>query len=231
MYSSNNFPITKWAEEDRPREKLILKGRSALSNAELIAILIGSGNKDQSAVDLCKTILSTFNNDLNQLGRLSIADLTQFKGIGEAKAIGIIAALELGRRRVSAHVKEKPKITSSQDAFQCLYASMEGLAHEEFKILLLNRNNRVVKIEQISQGGIAGTVVDPKIIFKKALDYGACSIILSHNHPSGNLRPSQADLKITKKLKEAGELLEVRVLDHLIISDKGYFSFLDEGLI
>ena len=210
---------------------MLLKGRSALSDAELIAILIGSGTGGTSAVDLAKQILSQYENDLNYLGRASIKGLMKFKGIGEAKAITIAAALELGRRRQTSQVKERPKITSSNDAYQCVYAAMEDLQHEEFKILLLNRNNRVTKIETISVGGVAGTVVDPKVIFKKALEEQASSIILTHNHPSGNLNPSQADIEITKKLVKAGKTLEINVLDHLIISDKGYYSFLDEGLI
>lgn len=231
MYDNTHFSIKQWAEEDRPREKLILKGRAALSDAELIAILIGSGSRSQSAVELSKQILSTHDNDLQTLGRLNIQDFQKFKGIGEAKAIAIIAALELGRRRQLTDVKEKPKVVSSNDAYQCIYSSMQDLNHEEFKILLLNRNNRVVKIETVSTGGIAGTVVDPKIIFKRALDAHASSIILSHNHPSGNLKPSKSDLDITKKLVRAGESLEIKVLDHIIISDKGYYSFLDEGLM
>lgn len=231
MYKNVHFSIKHWAEEDRPREKLLLKGRAALSDAELIAILIGSGTKNQSAVELSKNILLSYDNDLQSLGRLNINDFKKFKGIGEAKAITIIAALEIGRRRQLTDVKEKPKITSSQDAYQCIYSSMQDLNHEEFKILLLNRNNRVVKIETISTGGVAGTVVDPKIIFKRALDVHASSIILAHNHPSGNLHPSKADIDITKKIVQAGNTLEIKVLDHLIISEKGYYSFLDEGLI
>lgn len=210
---------------------MMLKGRSALSDAELIAILIGSGTGGISAVELAKQILSEYQNDLNDLGRATIKDLMKFKGIGEAKAITIVAALELGRRRQGTQVKSKPKITSSQDAYDCLYGEMEDLGHEVFKILLLNRNNQVTKLVTISTGGVAGTVVDPKVIFKKALEEQSSGIILSHNHPSGNLRPSQADLEITKKLVSAGKTLEINVLDHLIISDKGYYSFLDEGLI
>jgi DNA repair protein RadC len=229
--NNNYFSIKQWAEEDRPREKLILKGKQALSHAELIAILIGSGSTNLSAVELSKQILSSYDNDLNVLGRLSIKDFQKFKGIGEAKAITIIAALELGRRRQLTDVKEKPKITSSQDAYNCLYGTMEDLNHEVFKILILNRNNRVTKIEDISAGGVAGTVVDPKIIFKKALDANASSIILSHNHPSGNLKPSKADIDVTKKIAAAGLTLEIRVLDHIIISENGYYSFLDEGLM
>lgn len=231
MEYKKTFGIKQWAEEDKPREKMLLKGRNALSDAELIAILIGSGTGGISAVDLSKQILSQYDNDLNGLARSSIKDLMKFKGIGEAKAITIAAALELGRRRQATQIKDKPKITSSQDAYNCIYASMEDLQHEVFKILLLNRNNRVTRIETISVGGVAGTVVDPKVIFKKALDEQASSIILSHNHPSGNLQPSSQDLQVTKKLVQAGKTMEINVLDHLIISDKGYYSFLDEGLI
>ncbi len=228
---NNYFSIKQWAEEDRPREKLILKGKQALSHAELIAILIGSGSKKLSAVELSKQILSTHDNDLNNLGRLTITDLQKFKGIGEAKAITIIAALELGRRRQLTDVKERPKISSSKDAYNCVFSTMEDLNHEVFKILILNRRNLVTKIIEISAGGVSGTIVDPKIIFKKALDANASSIILAHNHPSGNLKPSTADIQVTKKIAAAGMTLEIRVLDHIIISDKGYYSFLDEGLM
>jgi len=228
---NNYFSIKQWAEEDRPREKLIIKGKQALSDAELLAILIGSGSRNLSAVELCKQILGEYDNDLNTLGRLSTADLQKYKGIGEAKAITIIAALELGRRRQLTDVKIKPKIVSSKDAYDCIYSTMEDLNYEVFKILILNRNNRVTKIIEISTGGISGTVVDPKVIFKKALDANASSIILTHNHPSGNLIPSQADREVTKKIIAAGEMLDIKVLDHLIISDSGYYSFRDEGLL
>ena len=210
---------------------MLLKGRASLSDAELIAILIGSGTGGISAVELAKLILSGFNQDLNALGRATIKDLINYKGIGEAKAITIVAALELGRRRQQTQVKEKPKITSSGDAYNCVYGTMEDLGHEVIKVLMLNRNNSGTKIETVSIGGVAGTVVDPKIVFKKALDAQASSIILCHNHPSGNLKPSQADLDLTKRLCAAGKTLDVNVLDHLIISDQGYFSFLDEGLV
>ncbi len=231
MTDKNPLNIKNWAAEDKPREKMLLKGKEAISDAELIAILIGSGTGGMSAVDLAKKILSTYSNDLNELGRISIKDLMKFKGIGEAKAITILSALELGRRRQMTQVKVKPKITCSQDAYNCVYPVMEDLTHEVFKILLLNRNNRVTKIETVSVGGVAGTVVDPKIIFKKALDEQASSIILAHNHPSGNLNPSQQDIAVTKKLVAAGKTLEINILDHLIISNQGFYSFLDEGLI
>jgi DNA repair protein RadC len=223
--------IKEWAAEDRPREKLLLKGKSALSDAELIAILLGTGTTTQSAVDLAKSVLQNAGNNLHDLARLSIKDLIKVKGIGEAKAITIIAALELGRRRRELEADEKPKIGSSKDAYDVLKSTMLDLPHEEFWVLLLNRANRVVKKNQISQGGVAGTVADPKIIFKMALEELASGIILAHNHPSGNLNASQADIDLTKKLKEAGKLLEIQVLDHLIIAGQKYFSFADEGLL
>ena len=231
MEPVSNITIKNWADQDRPREKMLLHGRQALSDAELVAILIGSGSRSVSAVELSKQILSRYDNDLNALGRLTIEDLQKFKGIGEAKAISILAALELGRRKQLTAVKEKPQITTSKDAYNCVYTSMEDLNYEVFKILMLNRNNKVTRIETISTGGVAGTVVDPKIIFKKAIDGYASSLILCHNHPSGNLKPSLADINITKKLVAAGQTLEIKILDHLIISDKGYYSFRDEGLI
>jgi DNA repair protein RadC len=223
--------IKNWAPEDRPREKLILKGKSALSDAELIAILLGTGTTTLSAVDLAKNVLQIAGNNLHDLARLTVKDLTKVKGIGEAKAITIVAALELGRRRKELESEEKPKIGSSKDAYDLLKAELLDIPHEEFWILLLNRANRVVKKNQISQGGVAGTVADPKIIFKMALEELASGIILAHNHPSGNLNASQADIDLTKKLKEAGKLLEVQVLDHLIIAGQRYFSFADEGLL
>lgn len=228
MYQ-NKFPINQWAEEDRPREKLVLKGKSSLSNAEILAIIIGSGNKKLTAVDLSKQILSHYKDDLQTLGKSSVKELQRFSGIGEAKAIAIVAALELGRRRQITNIKTKPKIVTSQDAYKCLKGTMEDLDHEVFKIILLNRGNRVMKIEVISIGGVSGTVVDPKVIFKKALEVQASSIILSHNHPSGNLTPSQADLSVTKRLIQAGDTMDIKVLDHIIISEKGYYSFADEG--
>ena len=231
MDYEKSLTIKFWAEEDQPREKMILKGKSSLSEAELIAIIIGTGTGGSSAVDLAKILLSLYSNDLNTLGRSTIQALMKVKGIGSAKAVKISAALELGRRKQLTQVKHKPKITCSEDAYQCLFAIMEDLNHEVFKILILNRHNQVLKIETISIGGVAGTVVDPKVIFKKALDFQASSIILSHNHPSGNLKPSQADISLTQKLVQAGKAIEINILDHLIISDKGYFSFLDEGII
>ena len=223
--------IKNWSPEDRPREKLILKGKSALSDAELLAILLGSGTKTMSAVDLGKKILQTVGNNLHQLARLTIKDLVKLRGIGEAKAITILAALELGRRRNELEEHEKPKIGGSADAYELLKSDLLDIPHEEFWVILLNRANRVVKKYQISQGGVAGTVADPKIIFKVALEELASGIILAHNHPSGNLKASQADVDLTKKLAAGGRLLEIQVLDHLIIAGQKYFSFADEGLI
>lgn len=223
--------ILSWAEEDRPREKLLLKGKAALTDAELIAILIGSGTKSLSAVDVAKQILGGAQNNLNELAKHSVKDLKKIKGIGEAKAITIVSALELGRRRKSEEFMEKVRISSSQDIYQLIKPELMDLQKEEFWIILLNRANRLIRKEQISSGGISGTVADPKIIFKAALDQYASSIILVHNHPSGNLKPSQADINLTKKMKEAGKLLEIPVLDHIIFSDEGYLSFADEGML
>jgi DNA repair protein RadC len=228
---TQNLTIKTWAEEDRPREKLSLKGKNVLSDAELIAILIGSGNRKESAVELSKKILASIKNDLNKLGKLSITDLTQFNGIGEAKAISIIAALELGRRRKHSEVEKKPEIKSSKDAYHVISDVLSDLPHEEFWVLYLNRKNEVIKKEHISKGGVSGTIADSKIIFKTAIEQLASAIILCHNHPSGNLKPSVADISLTKKLIEIGAILEVPVLDHLIIGEKDYFSFADENLI
>ncbi len=229
--SLNPLKIKNWSPEDRPREKLLLKGRQALSDAELVAILLGSGTTTTSAVELAKMVLQTVDNKLNELARLSIKDLTRVKGIGEVKAITIIAALELGRRKRDSDPEEKPRITGSRDVFEILKAHLLDIPHEEFWILLLNRANRVIKKHQISQGGVSGTVADPKIIFKVALGELASGIILAHNHPSGNLTASQADIELTKKLKEAGKLLEIQVLDHVIIAGQKYYSFADEGIL
>jgi DNA repair protein RadC len=223
--------IKSWAQEDRPREKLLLKGKASLSEAELIGILIGSGTPSLSAVDLAKLILNGSGNSLNELARLSIKDLIQFKGIGEAKAISIVAALELGRRRKETETTKKPKISSSSDAFELLKPELLDLNHEEFWILLLNRSNHVIKKQLISSGGVSGTVADPKLIFKAALEELASSIILVHNHPSSNLKPSEQDIKLTKKMTEAGKVLEIPVLDHLIFTNDAYFSFADEGIL
>lgn len=230
--NARKLPINQWAEDDRPREKLMNKGKGQLSKAELIAILIGSGSKNESAVELSKRILSTTDNNLAGLSRLSIRDFMQFKGIGEAKAISIVAALELGRRRREDDVLEnKNKISSSSDAYGIFYPEMSDLVKEEFWILLLNRANHLIKKIRVSEGGLSGTVADPKVIFKSALDNNASSIILGHNHPSNNLKPSQNDIDLTKKLVAAGKLLDISVLDHLIVGSDSFYSFADESLI
>lgn len=216
--------------EDRPREKMLTKGIRSLSEAELIAILIGSGSLDESAVEVSRRILASANNNLNELGKKNINDLKKFKGIGEVKAITIMAALELGRRRKESEPEEKPKVVTSADAAAIFKPLLSDLPHEEFWVLLLNRNNLVIDKMMVSQGGLSGTVIDVRIIFKMALDKLACSIILCHNHPSGNLMPSEADKDITKKIKEAGKHMDIPVLDHLIIGNDSYFSFTDEGL-
>jgi len=227
----NPLKIKSWSPEDRPREKLLIKGTPVLSDAELVAILLGTGTTTVSAVELAKRVLQTVDNNLHELARLSVKDLMKVRGIGEAKAVTIIAALELGRRRRDSDTEEKPRITGSRDVFDILKAHLLDIHHEEFWVLLLNRANRVIKKHQISQGGVAGTVADPKIIFKVALAELASGIILAHNHPSGNLTASQSDIELTKKLKEAGKLLEIQVLDHLIVGGQKYFSFADEGIL
>jgi len=222
--------IRSWAEEDRPREKLLQKGSHVLSDAELIAILIGSGVPGESAVDVAKTILKSVDNNLNELGKLSVKDLQRFKGIGEAKAISIVAALELAKRRRVAEVKEKEKIAGSKDVYEYFH-HLADLRSEEFWVMYLNRANKIITAQKISQGGITGTVADTRLIFKNALDHFACSIVLCHNHPSGNLAPSNEDKSLTQKIKQSGQLLDINVLDHLIISDTGYYSFADEGIL
>jgi len=226
---TTHFPITNWSEDDRPREKLMLKGKSVLSDAELIAILIGSGSRNESAVDLSKRILASADN-LNILGKMSISQLMNFKGIGEAKAITIIAALELGRRRRAEDAVELIKITSSKRVFEIMQPIIGELPHEEFWVLFLNNSNKVISKSQLSKGGISGTIVDVRLVFKVALENGATGLILCHNHPSGNLQPSDADRQITKKIKQAGDSLDVKVLDHLIITETKYYSFVDEGI-
>nr|MBS0038212.1 DNA repair protein RadC [Saprospiraceae bacterium] len=223
--------IKSWAAEDRPREKLMYNGVRSLTNAELMAILLGSGSRNQSALDLAKAILSSCNNDLDELGRYTLDDLTQFIGVGPAKAVTISAAVELGRRRKSTKSAEKDKITSSAEAFQLMRPLIADLKVEEFWALYLNRNNRVIKPKLISRGGVSGTVVDPKMVFQPAVQMLCSSIILSHNHPSGNLSPSNEDRLLTEKLARAGKHLDIAILDHLIVSHTGYFSFADEGLI
>jgi DNA repair protein RadC len=223
--------IKSWAEDDRPREKLMSKGLAALSNAEYLAILLGSGTVKLSAVDVGKLILQGVNDDLNELARLSIKQLCKFPGIGEAKAITIVAALELGRRRKEQGATKRTTITCSRDIYQLVRPHLMDLPHEEFWVISLNRANMVMRHTSISRGGVAGTVADPKMIFKEALENLASSIILVHNHPSGNRNPSAADIALTKKLKEAGSFLDMPVLDHLIYTDNGYYSFADEGML
>jgi DNA repair protein RadC len=223
--------IKSWAEEDRPREKLLLKGKHVLSEAELIAILISSGNAEETAVELSKRILSKVENNLHELSKMSVKELTEFKGIGEAKAISIVAALELGRRRKDSPAATRSKITTSRDAVEIFQPLLGDHHHEEFWILFLNRANLVMGKQQISLGGISGTVVDPKVIFKAALDSKASSIILCHNHPSGNIKPSDADIRLTKNLAEAGKVLEISVLDHVIVTQNSFYSFADEGMM
>lgn len=227
----SSFPITNWAEDDKPREKLMLKGKLALSDGELIAILIGSGNRNESAVELSKRILASVDNNLNALGKLSIQQLMTFKGIGEAKAISIIAAMELGRRRRGEEAVELKKITSSKSIFEMMQPIIGELSHEEFWIIYLNNSNKVISKSQLSKGGITGTVVDTRLVFKSAIENGAVSVILAHNHPSGTLVASEADKQITKKIKLAGESLDIKVLDHLIVTETNYFSFADEGIL
>jgi DNA repair protein RadC len=226
-----NLSIKEWSLEDRPREKLLAKGISSLSDSELIAIIIGSGTRDESAVQLSKRILGSVQHNLNELGKLSIDDLQKHKGIGEAKAIGIVAALELGRRRRLTESINRDKIASSHDVYQIFHPLLADLPHEEFWILLLNRSNKIVDRQKISQGGISGTVTDVRLMMKAALDKLASSIVLIHNHPSGNAKPSDADIAITQKVKESGKLMDITLLDHIIVTDGGYFSFADEGLI
>ncbi|WMN12710.1 DNA repair protein RadC [Marivirga salinae] len=223
--------IKSWAEADRPREKLLTHGRTVLSDAELIAILIGSGTQALSAIDVGKNILSAVNNDLNHLAKFSVKELMKFRGIGQAKAISIIAALELGRRRKESAVQEKPKIISSQDAYELLKAVMLDLNHEEFWVIMLNRANRVIRMKRVSSGGISGTVADVKVIFKEAIDQMASALILAHNHPSGNRNPSDQDIRLTRKMKESGQLLDIPVLDHIIFTEDKYYSFADEAML
>jgi len=229
MSEAGKLNIKAWAEEDRPREKLLAKGRTALSDSELLAILIGSGTTEKTAVDLCKEILASVGNNLDKLARLGVKDLMRFKGIGEAKAITIVAALELGRRKKDSGEEPIKKITSSKDAFDYLKPWMIDLNHEVFFVILLARNNTIIKHELISSGGISGTIVDAKLIFKSAIDNLASGIILAHNHPSGNLKPSEQDISLTKRIKAGAALLDLTILDHLIFTNKDYFSFADEG--
>jgi DNA repair protein RadC len=231
----NKYPdklsILNWAEEDRPREKLVLKGKSTLTEAELIGILIGSGTSSLSAVDLARLILKKVDYKLHRLARLTVSDLMKFKGIGQAKAVSIVTAFELGRRRTEEEPYPRIQITSSRKAYEALKPVMVDQGQEVFWVLILDRANQVMGKQQVSMGGISGTIADPRVIFKIALDYKASSLILAHNHPSGNLKPSEADIRLTKKLKDAGKMLDIPVLDHIIFTDHSYTSFADEGLL
>lgn len=227
----NRLAINKWAEDDRPREKLIQKGNKAISNAELIAILIRTGSREQSAVDLAKHMLDRVGNNLNELAKMSVSEMCRFPGIGETKAATILAALELGSRIRREEALSKDQVTDSRTLYEILKPQMAYLPHEEFRVIYLNRANKIIGDKQISIGGVSGTVADPKIIFRKAIELLACSVILAHNHPSGNITPSKADIELTRKMKEAGKLMEIEVIDHIIVSDHGYYSFADEGML
>ncbi len=235
--ADQNTPLTSiksWPEDDRPREKLMNKGPEALSNSELLAILINSGSGKRTAVDLAKEILALGHNNLDELGKLSLAALQTIKGIGEARAITISAALELGRRRQQGSDNELRDINfmkSSQSVAQYLQTKLKDYDHEVFAVLYLNTANKVKKFEIISRGGMTGTVADPRIILKKALELNATALLISHNHPSGNLRPSQADISLTQKMKQAAAIMDIRLLDHIIVSTEGYMSFADEGIL
>jgi len=231
MTYESRIPIKQWSEDDRPREKLLIKGKSALSNAELIALLLGSGTRNESAVDLAKRILDQSGQNLAELSKYQISDLLKFKGIGQAKGLTIIAALELGNRKRGQDALTREKVAGSKDVFELFHGEIADSPYESFWVLLLNRANRVIRKVNISEGGISGTVADPKKIFKMSLDHNASSLILCHNHPSGNTQPSEADIRLTRKLKEAGLLLDLPVLDHLIVGGESYFSFADEGMI
>lgn len=228
---TSSFSIKNWSQDDRPREKLLSKGKQVLTDAELLAILIGSGNKEESAVGLSKRIFAAYQNDLTKVGKLSVQDLLTFKGIGEAKAITIIAALELGKRRHYKTSTVKPKITSSSSVFQIMHPLLSELSHEEFWVLYLDNSNQILEKLQLSKGGITGTLVDVRLVFKNALQIGAVAFILVHNHPSGSLTPSSADKSITQKIQKGSQSLDIKVLDHLIITENAYFSFADEGIL
>jgi len=233
MESSNksSTSIKNWAADDRPREKLYTKGAGALSDSELLAILINTGSKKKSAVELAKEVLQLGENNLNELGKLSVIDLMTIKGIGEAKAITLAAALELGRRRQASSSLKKANIKSSNDIAEYLKATLKDYAYEIFAVVFLNHANKIKHFEIISKGGITGTVADPRIILKKALDHNATAIVLCHNHPSGNLKPSKADEELTQKIKEAAKYFDIRIIDHIIVSEEGYYSFADEGML
>ena len=228
---AQKYSIKSWARDDRPREKLLLKGATALSNSELIAILINHGTRDKTAVELAQEILRAGKENLNELGKLSIKELIRIKGIGEAKAISIVAAMELGRRRQASTYRVKALVAGSTDVANYLQTLLKDYKHEVFAVLFLNRSNKINHFQIISEGGITGTVADPRIILKKALEEEAVSIILYHNHPSGSLKPSKADEELTYKIREAANYFDIKVLDHVIVSDDGYYSFADEGIL
>lgn len=219
------------AEDDRPREKFLFKGKNALSDAELLAIIMGSGSRDESAVELARKILQSVENNWHHLSRLQIADLMKFKGVGEAKAISIAAALEIGRRRAAQEIPDRTQIKSSNDIFVLLSPFLSDLQTEEFWAIFLNQNNRVLGKSQLSSGGINQSVVDVRILFKAAIDQFATALVIAHNHPSGNLKPSTEDVKITKQIAEAGKILNIQLLDHVIIAQNSYFSFADESML
>lgn len=231
MTTYSRMNIKDWALEDRPREKLLYRGIASLSDAELIAILIGSGNSEETAVELSRRIMEKVKNNLNELGKLNVENLKSFKGIGDAKAISIIAAMELGRRRNHSSALVMNKINGSNDVAGFLRPMIGDLPHEEFWALFLNRQNKVIHTQKLSQGGLTGTVIDVRLVLKMAIEKHAVSLIFAHNHPSGNLEASDADRKITRQLKEAGLILDIPLLDHLIITQGGYFSFADEGML
>ncbi|SIT19067.1 DNA repair protein RadC [Chryseobacterium ureilyticum] len=219
------------AEDDRPREKFLQKGKNALSDSELLAIIMGSGSREESVVELARKILASVNNNWHQLSLLSVKDLMKFKGIGEAKAISIITALEIGRRRAGQEIPEKPTIGNSHDAYAILKNQLSDLRTEEFWAIFLNNSNKVIHISQLTQGGISQSIVDVRVLFKTALEHFSTGIIIAHNHPSGSLKPSKEDINITQKIKEAGNVLSIQLLDHIIITQNSYFSFSDAGLL
>lgn len=227
----HNYSIRQWAKDDRPREKLLLKGAENLSVSELVAILVNNGTREKTALDLAKDVLKLAKDSLNELGKLSIKELMKVKGIGEAKAITIVAALELGRRRHGSESLERTVVNTSHDIAHYLQSVLKDYRREVFAVIFLNRANKIKHFEIVSEGGITGTIADPRIILKKALDEDAVSVILCHNHPSGSLKPSRADEALTLKIKEAARYFDIRVMDHIIVSESGYYSFADEGIL
>lgn len=230
-YTPTKIPMSAWAEEDQPRHKILLKGRSTLSDAELLSLIIGNGNEEENALEIARNMLSGSNNSLIEFGKLSYVDLIRYKGIGQSKAVAIVAAIELGRRRKNEDAITRNQISNSMDIFNIMHPYLGDLTHEEFWILFLNRANRVMGKHQVSSGGMTGTVVDPKILFKQALDAKATHLALCHNHPSGSVKPSEQDIRLTKQVVEGGKILEIHVIDHVIIGNHMYFSFADEGMI